>query len=1307
MPTDLARIKTLFQDVLERPASERVGFLQRVCAGDTELRAELEALLRDHEAAAGFLAEPTGGGVGPSAMPIQEGPGSVIGNYKLLQEIGEGGFGRVFMAQQERPVRRRVALKIIKLGMDTKEVIARFEAERQALALMDHPYIAKVLDAGSTDSGRPYFVMELIKGVPITEYCNHIALSTRERLTLFTQVCRALQHAHQKGIIHRDVKPGNVLVTLHDGVAAPKVIDFGVAKATDHILTEKTLFTEFRQLVGTPDYMSPEQAEMSDMDVDTRSDIYSLGVLLYELLTGSKPLDVAAHGKRGYGEIVRHVRDVVPPKPSTRVSTLGEASSLVAQQRQISPEALARTLAGEIDWIVMKALDKDRSRRYESAEALAVDIENYLAARPVEAGPPSRLYRTRKFVQRHRTAVTAGLLVVAALIAGATATVLGLIEAREQRTVALRERDAAGAARKDAEDQRSRAQASLTLAMRALNEIFLDEGERRLVRSRRGGPLDSAFLERGLVFYEALAEQHEGTPKLRLDTANAHRRVSAIRSRLGRYAQAATAIERALEILDELPADVAVRALRTDCEIERGRQLREQERWDEAEKAYGRALLLATSLAEEHAKRPGYRMVKAKVLNQLGVLFKRSDRPADAMDAWERALALRRELVEDFPDTPAYTRQLAQTYGNVGVHLCDLGRLNEAEAAHERAIEYFETLDDELPENRESVANAHYNLAVVRKLTGRLEGAEQSFGRAIDSYNELAGAYAGVPHYRRMRARARNDLAILFLNTDRVGDAAAAYRLAIDTQEQLVAGSPSVPAYRKELTKSLGNLAIALARSNLPREAQQAYERALSMCAAMLAARPRSLAPKSELASLHDNYGVFLARTAHPKKAEEHYLEAIELHRQLIADAPHLPVLRVKAANTYNNLGWLCHQTDRPDEAAAAYGEAVTLQQTLTDEHADVPEYRRDLADTLDNLGTLHYERGVVDKARKAIARALVAYEELVDLFPERTQFRRRCCDTRNHLVHVLLRAAQFDEAERAARENLARREALVLEFPKDHTCRRDHSSAFNTLGEALYRQERWAGAEHAFRSSLELMAKLVAAFPSEGSYQDTLGGSYINLGLALGHQDRLAEARGALRQAEQLQTKLLEKQPANGVYRRNLIAVHEELVKLLGRMGDVSGTVRSLQCMVDLDPKRPGECNHAAWLLANCEDLDLRDPKRAVGLALQAVEHVPQEGAFWNTLGVAHYRAGNWTAATEALRRSMELRSGGDAYDWFFLAMAHQHLGESEKAIGFHRRAEAWADENGSGDDELRRVREEARGLMKEEARRVTKKGR
>ncbi len=473
---------------------ERSQYLEQCCSDDKALRERVEALLRIRKSTGNFLG-PLAGSPGAAAAvltfdqtlpsPLTEPLGSWIGPYKLLQEIGEGGIGAVFMAEQDKPVRRRVALKVIKPGMDSTQVVARFEAERQALAMMDHPNIARVLDVGATDTGRPYFVMELVKGVPITEYCDANHLTPRERLKLFMQVCEAIQHAHQKGIIHRDIKPSNVLVMLHDGSPEPKVIDFGVAKAIEQRLTERTLFTQIGQVVGTPEYMSPEQAETSGLDIDTRSDIYSLGVLVYELLTGSTPLDRRRLREASITEVLRRVREEEPSRPSTRLSTSDEIVA-IAERRRTEPAKLARLVHGELDWILMKALEKDRTRRYATAHGLAGDIQRYLADEPVEAGPPSARYRLGKFARRHRAALATAASFAIVLVAATAISAWLAVQAAKAKGEAVRAYAAEAEQRLQAQDLReiaeeknrvAQAQAKLLERQLYINLIALAQRE--------------------------------------------------------------------------------------------------------------------------------------------------------------------------------------------------------------------------------------------------------------------------------------------------------------------------------------------------------------------------------------------------------------------------------------------------------------------------------------------------------------------------------------------------------------------------------------------------------------------------------------------------------------------------------------------------------------------------------------------------------------------------------------------------------------------------------------------------------------
>jgi serine/threonine protein kinase len=433
---------------LASPA-DRAAYLEDACRDNPRLRIEIDALLAAHDRLGAEL-PPSG----PEPLrtidePATERSGTVIGPYKLLQQIGEGGMGIVYMADQEQPVRRRVALKIIKPGMDSRQVVARFQAERQALAMMDHQNIAKVFDAGATETRRPYFVMELVHGIPITQFCDDRKLTTRERLELFVPVCQAIQHAHQKGIIHRDIKPSNVLVTMYDDKPVPKVIDFGVAKAVEQRLTEKTMFTQFGALVGTFEYMSPEQAEMNAFGVDTRSDIYSLGVLLYELLTGTTPLERRKLREAALDEVVRLIKEEEPPRPSTRLST-SDTLQKIAAARRTEPHALSKLVRGEIDWIVMKCLEKDRTRRYQSASGLARDIERHLADEPVEACPPSARYKLQKFRHKYRTPLRVAGAFFVLLLVGAVVGFWQAIRATVAEAHATQERDAAVTSEREA-----------------------------------------------------------------------------------------------------------------------------------------------------------------------------------------------------------------------------------------------------------------------------------------------------------------------------------------------------------------------------------------------------------------------------------------------------------------------------------------------------------------------------------------------------------------------------------------------------------------------------------------------------------------------------------------------------------------------------------------------------------------------------------------------------------------------------------------------------------------------------------------
>ncbi len=578
MAIDIQRVQRVFQAVAELPPDERAAVLERECQGDAELRRRALALLKAHDDSCELpaaQAEPTGDyawGTARASLPTVE-PGQLFaGRYKLRQKLGEGGMGVVFVADQTEPVQRRVALKIIRAGLDTHRLLARFEQERQALALMDHPNIAKVLDAGMDQTQRPYFAMELVKGLPLTKYCDDVKLSPRQRLELFIPVCQAVQHAHQKGIIHRDLKPSNILVGLYDGRPVPKVIDFGVAKATGPRLTEQSVYTEVGSLIGTLEYMSPEQAELNNLDIDTRSDIYALGVILYELLTGAVPFSRKELEKAGLAEMLRVIKEVEPPKPSTKLSHSGTLPNIAAH-RQMEPRKLTALVRGELDWIVMKALDKDRGRRYETANGFARDIQRYLADEPVEACPPSTAYKLRKFARKNKTLLRTAAAFVLLLAAGVVVSSWQAFRATRAESEALesqaKEAERANAEREarleekaakeresqalaatkialnDVEAQRSRAEANFAKALQAVDASFTKISESQLLQVPGNQPLRRDLLQSALSFYQDFVKERGHDPALRGELAAAYLRVGKIRSELGQQAEARKAYEQA------------------------------------------------------------------------------------------------------------------------------------------------------------------------------------------------------------------------------------------------------------------------------------------------------------------------------------------------------------------------------------------------------------------------------------------------------------------------------------------------------------------------------------------------------------------------------------------------------------------------------------------------------------------------------------------------------------------------------------------------------------------------------------------
>jgi len=742
------REAAIFDAALQLPADQRMEYLDHACGDDAALRQRVEALLKACDRTTDFLDEP----VAPVAPVERSAPaeksGDTIGRYKLLQQIGEGGCGVVYMAEQEEPVRRRVALKVIKLGMDTKSVIARFEAERQALAMMDHPNIAKVLDAGATDTGRPYFVMELVRGVRITDYCDQNNLSTADRLDLFMQVCRAIQHAHQKGIIHRDIKPSNILVTLHDGVPVPKVIDFGIAKATQGRLTDKTLFTAFEQFIGTPAYTSPEQAEMSGIDIDTRSDIYSLGVLLYELLTGKTPFEAKDLLAAGLDEMRRTIREKEPERPSTRLSTMLEGElTTTATRRGTEPPKLMHLVRGDLDWIVMRCLEKDRTRRYETASGLASDIQRHLSQEPVTACPPSNSYRFRKLVRRNKLAFAAGVSVAAALLIGLGVSTWMFVlerEAKREQTH-LRQEAQTEAARSAQVAQFMRGMLSgvgpsvalgrdtkmlreiLDQTAQSLNELESQPGVEADLRATLGNVYYDLgeYVEAAAMHRQALSIRKNLLSDEHPDVANSLSDLGKALYRLRQETEAESLHRQALAMRRRMFGNTNAGVAASLFELAEVLKERERTR-TEAEQSYREAQVI-------WARLPGHELEVAKALIGLGKVLEHAGKPRESEQSLREAVSIQRRLLSGtHPD-------LAYSLSTLGRILAKFpGKLAEAET---NLLEALAIQKKVLGDHRDTVWSLDA-LGLLRLRQGRPTEAETVQREALATHRKVLGEHA-------------------------------------------------------------------------------------------------------------------------------------------------------------------------------------------------------------------------------------------------------------------------------------------------------------------------------------------------------------------------------------------------------------------------------------------------------------------------------------------------------------------------------------------------------------------------------------
>ncbi len=913
-------LRRLFDLTLAAAPADRGPLLDRECGSDTALRKRVEAMVSVAEGDR-FLSEPTrenassavteSGFASASASaaaaatmvaPIREGPGTRIGPYKLLQLIGEGGFGSVFMAEQEKPVVRKVALKIIKLGMDTRQVVARFEQERQALAIMDHPHIARVLDAGATETGRPYFVMELVKGDPIVGYCDKNNLSIEDRLDLFAQVCNAVQHAHTKGIIHRDLKPSNVLVSTQDGKPHTKVIDFGIAKATASKLTEKTLFTEHRQLIGTPEYMSPEQAEGS-LDIDTRTDVYSLGVLLYELLTGTTPFSSEELRSAAFAEIQRIIREVDPPKPSTRLSSNTGTLASVAAKRHTEPRRLGTLVRGELDWIVMKALEKDRQRRYETASGLMLDIRRYLAGEAVLAAPPSTSYRFQKFLRRNRAAVSAGSAIAASLV-------IGMVAFAWQAKVASDQRDLAVTAQQAEAEQRTQAEAARAdaLAQKSKAEEQEAEAKKQAAIAEAVAKFQTDMLA---SVNPANLPKDPSTGEPLKDSVTVLQAIQAAIKKLDADGEGEGALK------DQPMVDAAVRTTI-------GNTLKGLGRYAEAEPQ------LRESLSIRRAALPAGHLNIAVGLSDLSSLLLAQNKLAEAEPLFREALEIIRRA------RPAGHPEIASGLSNLAMLLSAQNKPAEAKSLLREALEIRRSA---LPPEHPDIALSLNNLATLL-YEDNLAEAEPLFREA------LAIRRAAFPAGHPDIVQSMNNLAVLLSQQNKPAEAEPLYR------EALAIRRATLPAQHPSIAIALSNLASEVRALNKPAEAEPLYREALAIYRATLPA------DHPDIATILNGLAGFLRTQGRSDEAEPLYREALAIRRSALpAGHPHI-------AEGLNHLAALLQSQNKPAEALPLYREAMEIfTQTLPAGHASIASTLSNLAQTQQALGQTAEARAGWDEA--------------------------------------------------------------------------------------------------------------------------------------------------------------------------------------------------------------------------------------------------------------------------------------------------------------------------------------------------------
>jgi len=1158
------------------PEQEWEARLEQDCEGDEGLKQRVRALLRAHAEPESFWDSPPPGLTANIDQPPLDRPGTQIGPYKLLEQIGEGGMGVVFVAVQAPPVERKVALKIIKPGMDTSEVLARFEAERQALALMDHPNIAKVLDGGATAAGRPYFVMELVKGIPITEYCDREKLTTQQRLDLFISLCHGVQHAHQKGVIHRDLKPSNVLVEVHDVTPVPKIIDFGVAKAVGRHLTEQSLHTGLSQMVGTPLYMSPEQAGQSSLGVDTRSDIYSLGVLLYELLTGHTPFEEETLRTAGPDDLRRIIREVDPPRPSARVSTLQAAElSTISEHRRVEPRKLSQQLCGDLDWIVMKALEKDRTRRYETASALAADVQRHLVGQPVEACPPSAWYRFTKFARRNRTAFVTSALVALALIAGTGVAVWQAVRATR--------------AERRAEDR-------LQFARQAVDEMYVQVAEKWLSQQDAMTPLQKQFLARALAVYQRLATEENDDPEVRFEATKAQMRVGQIQEKLEQYAEAEATFRQALELFQRL--------------------------------------------LRENPDEPHYRKQFALAQDSLGRLLSVTGQLPEAERQLRQALEIRQALAAQFPGEAEYRENLADCQEDLGQLLRDSGRSREAEATLRQSLVLRESLLTSSPKDparRVKLALSRSQLAQIVRADKPVE-AEALYRASISTVTALVAEDPKTSGYRASLAATNNDLGLLLRQRGRLLEAETSFRHALPFYEVLAAEFPRYPLYRWELSKVLGNLAAVLLRAGKADESNQFDLRRHKIIDTLAADCPDVPKYQDLIANDWTNQACELLEKGKLEEARNLLERAIAKNQTALKSSPDNPKYQTQLAKTLNILGDVLDPMGRLDEAITAYRSALEIEERVTAKTPLV--VRETLWDTLVRLAQSLEKRGQLAEAEVLCRRSLEVGNRVVTDAPDMRWHRMRLAETLDYLDRLCHQAKKLSEAEQAGRRAVEIQNALAAERPDDAEVRREAGAYASNLAWVLMDGGQITEARGLMEQAVIHQRDALKLDPGNAVSKERLRehlGFLTLLQIRLGDKEAAARTAGEFARhvnsfdsenlilnCESMIAREEQMKRPDCSYPQRRKSAPAALALL------VKAVIKDVIQRAANDPEQ----YMIADLLTTAPE-PFRDPELALKLARRAVELKPGDGVCLQSLGGALYRAGDFRGSIEAIKKA------------------------------------------------------------------------